>query len=139
MLDVRRLLEDLATLDLETKTAELRRLETLAEEHRRLAAETRGATVQHLLTGPPGDSWLAMADADLLSWKKDRLKSAARNVGEEVAGLAEKRMTRRVERRQAEALLAEATQMEEQERIRREQHSIDDWFQNLRSPGSRQR
>ncbi len=137
VLDVRRLLEDLATLDLETKATELRRLETLVEEHRRLVTETRGATVQRLLNGPAGDAWLAMADADLLSWKKDRLKSAAQSVSEEVAGLAEKRVARRVERKQAEALLAEAAHTEEQERLRREQHSVDDWFQNLRSPGSR--
>jgi hypothetical protein len=90
-----------------------------------------------MLNESAGDCWLAMADADLLSWKRDRLQTAAQKVNEEVVGLAEHRMSRRMERQQTEALVTKAAEAHEKERIRRDQQKTDEWFQNLRSSGSR--
>jgi hypothetical protein len=135
VIQIRQLLEELAGLDLQTRTAELRHLERRAEEHRRLAAEARKEVAARLLDETAGDSWLEMADAEIFAWKKKTLDAAAQKLSEEVAVFRERRMIRRTERQQAEFLVSEAAKAEEQERRRLEQQHLDDWYQNL--PGSR--
>ena len=135
VLDVRQLLEGLAGLDLQIKSAELRRLEGLAEEHRGRAAEARSKAMGRPLDEAPGGRWLGMADAEIFSWKKERMEAAAQKVSEELVVIRERRMSRRIERQQAETLVLEAEQVEEEERRRREQQRVDDWFQSL--PGTR--
>lgn len=137
VLHVRQLLEELAGLDLQTRTGELRRLERRAEEHRRLADEARSDVLRRLLDEAVTDSWLAMADAEIFSWKRKRMEAASQVVSEEVAVFRERRISRRIERQQAEALVAEAAQAEEQDWSRREQQRVDDWFQSLPSSRSR--
>lgn len=137
VLHVRRLLEALAGLDLQTRTSELRRLEGRAKEHGKMAVEARRDALQRLLGEAVTDAWLGMADADIFSWKRKRLESAAQKVSEEVAVVRERSTSRRIERQQVETLLAEAAQSEEQERNRREQQRVDDWFQSLPSSESR--
>lgn len=137
VLDLRRLLEERAGLDLQARTAELRRMEGQAKDHRRLSGATRGQAIEALLEKATGDAWLAMADAEILSWKSRMIEAAAQNVSEEVALLREHRATRHIERQQAETLVAEAAQVEERDRIRREQQQLDDWFQSLPSSPSR--
>ncbi|HEX3986533.1 MAG TPA: hypothetical protein VHX13_07975 [Acidobacteriaceae bacterium] len=131
LFEVRQLLEELAGLDLQARAAELRRLEGAAQEHGRLAAEARSQAMGRLLAAAVTDSWLEMADAEIYLWKRARIEAAARKVSEDLAVLRERRMTRRMERQQAEALLAEAARAEEEERRRREQQGADDWFQGL--------
>lgn len=102
-----------------------------------MAVEARTDALQRLLGEAVTDAWLGMADADIFSWKRKRLEAAAQKVSEEVAVVRERSTSRRIERQQVETLLAEAAQSEEQERNRREQQRVDDWFQSLPSSGSR--
>ncbi len=127
VLDIRRLLEDLASLDLQTQAAALHRLENAAEEHRRLAVEARSEAIGKMLDGAAADFWLDMADAEIFSLKRERMVAAAHKTSDEVAALRELRMMRRIERKQAEALISEAERADEQKRKRREQQLLDDW------------
>lgn len=137
VLQVRQLLEELAGLDLQAKSARLRQLEGRAAEHRRLAAEARSEAIGRLLDEGATDSWLDMADAEIFLWKSERMAAAAQKASEDVAVSSERRMTRRMERQQAEFLIAETAHAEAQERSRREQQHVDDWFQSLPSSESR--
>jgi len=134
---LRQLLEERAGLDLQTKAAELRRLEAEAEEQRRLAGQVRSEVLQDQPGHDGNDSWLGMADAEIFAWRSRRMKTAAHGVSEEVAALHEIRMLRRIERRQAERLVLGLEQAQTQERNRREQHHLDDWFQNRPPSGPR--
>jgi hypothetical protein len=127
VLDIRRLLEDLASLDLQTKIAALRRLENAAEEHRRLAVEGRSEAIGKMLDEAAADFWLDMADAEIFSLKRERIVVAAHKTSDEVEALRERRLMRRIERKQAELLISEAEWVEEQKRRRREQQLLDDW------------
>jgi hypothetical protein len=134
---LRRLLEERAGLELQARTAELRRLEAGAEKHRGMAAEARSEAMRGLLDPAVCNSWLGMADAEIFSRKRERIQAAAQKVSDEAAAFHERRMSRRIERQQADALVSEAGQREQQERSRREQQRVDDWFQSLPSSGSR--
>ena len=137
LLQVRRLLEERAELDLRRRTADLRRLETEAERQRRLATEARNDALRSVPAPEATDSWVALADAEIFLWRKRRLAEAARRIGEEVAVLREHRMTRRMESQQVEALVTESQRAQKQEQIRREQQHVDDWFQSRPSSESR--
>ena len=102
-----------------------------------LAAEARDEAMRRLLDEAVTDSWLGMADAEIFSWKRERMQEAAQHVSEKVAASRENMKARQIEREQAEALVTKAARVEEQERIRREQQHVDDWFQSLPSPGPR--
>jgi hypothetical protein len=129
VLQIRQLLEELAGLELQTRTTELRQLEIQAEEHRRMAAAIRSEAMTR--DEAAADFWLAAADAEILLWKSERIGAVAQRVGEQVAALGERRMIRRMERKQAEIIVSNAAQDEAQERIRREQQRVDDWYQSL--------
>lgn len=130
VLRVRQLLEELAGVDLETRSAELRRLEEAADEQHRQAATIRKEALNQRLRGAGFDSRLGTADAEILAWKSERLRAAAQESRVAVEAAREQMMARRVERRQAEALIAEAAQEEQGEGMRREQHRLDEWFRN---------
>jgi len=129
VLRVRQLLEELAGATLRTRTAELRRIEEGAEQHERQAMRTRTEALDQMQRGESADAWLGMADAEILAWTSQRLRAAARHAKPAVEAAHEQMLARRVEKRQAEALLTDAEQAEQQEALRREQHRLDDWFQ----------
>lgn len=136
MLEVRRLLEERAALELQVKTAELCRLEKEAERQSVLERETREDARRQILARDP-NSWLGLADAEIFSWREQRIRALAHRVSVEVADLLQWRTTRRMERLQAEFLLGEWERAQEQEESRREQQHLDDWFQNRPSSASR--
>jgi L-amino acid N-acyltransferase YncA len=137
VLHVRRLLEERTSLELQARSAELRRLEGAAEEQRRLAAATRSDALRQMLAEDATDACLGMADAEIFSWKRRRMETAAQKVSEEVVEVRERMRSRRVETKQAAALVSEAEETEKREWNRREQQRLDDSFQSHSSPGSR--
>jgi hypothetical protein len=133
ILRVRRLLEDLAHLELEKKTAEMRRLETAAAGQRSLALAARTDAMQ-ILEGRKDSAtpdWLmGIADAEILAWKGGRLAALARARRPDIEAARAELLGRRLDRRQLESLAAEAAQAELQTEVRREQKQADDWFQS---------
>lgn len=137
MLHVRRLLEERTSLELQARSAELRRLEAGAEEQYRLAAEARSDALRQRLAEDAADACLGMADAEIFSWKRRRMQAAARKLSEQVVEVRERMRSRRVETKQAAALVSEAEEAEKREWHRREQQRLDDSFQHHSQPGSR--
>jgi flagellar biosynthesis chaperone FliJ len=125
---VRSLMEELARLDFEKKTAEARQIETEAvrQGERTLAART--VALQVLERASP--SWqLAVADAEILAWRRRQLARLADQCRPAVRAAREAFLTRRQERRQLEILMATAVRKAERELARREQRLADDWYQ----------
>lgn len=135
LLHIRELLEELAGAELQKKNADLRRLEEGAEQNRREAAALRSEALRQNRNEAASDAWLGIADAEILTWRSRRLSAAAQEAGEEAAAARLAMMARRMERLQAETLVAEDERAEQQERKRREQSRLDDWFQS--TPGTR--
>lgn len=135
VLRIRGLLEDVAHFELEKKTAEVRALEGGAARQRQLAMVLRGEAFAELGSKAAGATlpWLmAIADADIHAWRRDKLaaQAEARKPGMEAARA--EFLARRRDRRQVEMLVAGALRAEEKERVRREQKQVDEWFQGRR-------
>jgi hypothetical protein len=133
ILRVRRLLEDLAHLELEKKTAEVRRLEQAAAGQRSLALAVRAEGLQILEEQKDSATpeWLmGIADAEILAWKGGRLAALARGRRPDIEAARAELLGRRLDRRQLETLAAEAAEAERQTEVRREQKQADDWFQS---------
>lgn len=130
LLHIRRLLEERAGHDLQLKTAQLRRLEAEAEKQHGLATKARDHALRGMLAQDAADSWLGLADAEILQAKKQRTEAMARAVSEEVAVSQESSRMRRMERQQVEALVLDLEEARARARVRREQHHLDDWFRN---------
>lgn len=129
LLQLRALLQEQSHLDLARRSAELRRLETMAGELRKKARAVRGDAVRQLIAG--GADWLLeIADAEILGWKGARLRSEAESRRPDVEAARSALLERRVERRQVEALVTEGAMAEALDEARREQKRIDDWFQS---------
>jgi len=134
---VRGLIESLSRVEFERKNAELRTIETSAKEQRRLGERTR-AEVLKQLAGEPSPSWrLDLADGEILRWKRERLEVLAEGARPSLGRTREEYLRRRVDRRQAEVLAANAAQDEQRERARREQNRLDEWFQSRSARRSR--
>lgn len=131
VLRVRALLEELSRAEMEKRAKERNRLLTAAEKQKESRQAARGEATRRLAAGDPG--WLIeMADADLLGWRRGRLLQAAEERRPAVEAAREEMLSRRLERRQVETLVAEVAASEEEEQRRREQKQVDDWFQGRR-------
>lgn len=128
LLKLRALMEELSQLELERRHGEVRRLEAAAERGRAEARTTRRDALRRLEAGDP--EWgMDFADADLLAWKSGNLLALAEARRPEVEAARAEFLERRLERRQVETLVEEAAAAEAIEDGRREQKSVDDWFQ----------
>lgn len=133
VLRIRALFEELSQLELETRTAELRQLESAAERQRRLSLAARLEAHQLLPAAgnAKAEAWLTgIADAELLAKKSNRLNAAAQKKKPVAEAAREVFLARRLERRQAETLVTAAAEAENKEQLRRDQKQVDDWFQS---------
>ncbi|HEX4007609.1 MAG TPA: hypothetical protein VHX60_15645 [Acidobacteriaceae bacterium] len=131
VLSVRRLLEDLAQLEFEKKTAELRRLEEAALAVRRLGQGARAEVLRVLGEGDEPVPWqLGMADAEILAWKVEKIAAMATECRPGVERARAELLARRLERRQVETLMSGVARAEETVDARRAQKQVDDWFQS---------
>lgn len=133
VLRIRALFEELSQLELETRTAELRQLESAAERQRRLSLAVR--LEAHQLLTEPGNAttqaWLTgIGDAELLARKSNRLNTAAQKKKPVAEAAREVFLARRLERRQAETLVTAAAAADNKQELRRDQKQVDDWFQS---------
>ena len=134
LLRIRALLESLSLLELQKKTGELRALEGAAEHERNRARAARSVALRGLTEGAEASAWLTeVADADLLTWRRGRLRKLAEGQRPQVDAAREDLLSRRRELRQVETLADAAAATEETERIRREQRLADDWYQSRRA------
>jgi hypothetical protein len=138
LLRIRRMIENLALLELETRNAEARQLEQGAELQRRLALAVRSEALV-LLERENADmapEWLlGVADAEILSWKRARLAAQARARRPAIESARREMLARRMERRQVESLAAAAAAALEKKQIRRDQNQVDDWFRSRAARG----
>ncbi|MGA8109710.1 MAG: hypothetical protein WB974_09760, partial [Acidobacteriaceae bacterium] len=140
VLRIRALLEDRARAELESRTRAVRQLESAAQQERGGAMASRSDAVERLIRGESGAGWqMDLADAEILEWKSERLRAQAEAEKPAAAAARDAMLERRRERRQAETLVEAAERLEQQERVRREQRQVDDWFQGGRSQGRRSR
>jgi len=137
VLRVRGLMEDLARAELETRAALVRQLEEAAAQQRAEALTMRREGWDELANREPGQrdlgqqsAWLlGLADAEIMEGKSERLRLKAAAEKPAVDKAREALLERRRERLQMETLVETAKRTEEQERVRREQQQVDDWFQ----------
>ena len=140
VLRIRALLEDRARAELESRTQAVRQLENAADRERSGAMASRSDAVGLLTAGEDSALWqLDLADAEILEWKSERLRAQAEAEKPAAAAAREAMLERRRERRQAETLVEAAERLEEQERVRREQRQVDDWFQGGPRQGRRRK
>lgn len=131
VLRIRALLEDLARLELESRSAEKRRLEMRAALQRSLSAAARSNALAVLSEAGTADDWMTgYADAEIFGWRGGKLRALAAARKPAVEKARNEFLERRLERRQVQALLTQAAEAEETERTRREQKRLDDWFQS---------
>ena len=138
LLRVRELEEEQRRTALEGTMGELRRLEqALAGSHRRGRAGRRLVTVS-AKTGEPADRVAGLAESAASERHGAYLLPLITETEEQVAGLRGEFLVSRVERRQAETLIAEAEARALVIANRRDQQALDDRFgaKRLRSePG----
>ena len=134
LLHVRALLEEVSRLELEKRNAEMQLLENAAGLQRRLVEEVRANAIRILTEDADRGAWLLeIADAGILARKESKLRSLAvlgKPVVEKARGDL---LERRLERRQVEALILAAEQIEKREESRREQNRADEWYQQKSS------
>lgn len=132
MLQLRALLEERSQRELERRNAEVRRLETAAEEQRKQARRARGDALRRLTAGEA--EWLLeVSDAEMLAGRSARLRALAETQRPDLETARAEMLERRLERRQVETLVTEAALEEARDEARREQKRIDDWFQSRAS------
>jgi len=132
VLRVRAVFEDRARHDFERQNGKQIALEKAAEEQRQLSLLTRAEALHGLCEerGENRSGWLVTnADADILASREARFEALAGAAAEETIRAREEWGSRRIERRQLEALLTAAARASEKQRLRRDQDRIDDWFQ----------
>jgi len=142
LLQVRELVEDLAQLEWEAKSAQMRALEESARREGRMARAIQRNAVEDLTAEKAGrrEDWrLNMADAGIAGWKEARLGVLAEAARPAVDRAREDLLVRRQERRQVEILSAAAAHAEEKREIRHDQNRTDDWFQSRSMRGNRRR
>lgn len=129
VLELRALIEERSQQELERRGAEIRRLVKAAAVDRAAARAARADALRCLASG--GAEWqVERADAEILAGRSAQLGSlaAARQPAAEAARAA--LLERRMERRQVETLMSEATAEAAREEARLEQKRVDDWFQS---------
>lgn len=130
LLRIRELEEEQCRIGLEAALGELRRLEqaetAAAERGRRgrrlVAASASGAD--------PSDRQAGLEEMRAAERMSRALAPRRWSREQEVARLRQAYLDKRVERRQAETLIAEAVAGEAREAERRGQQGLDDWFRN---------
>jgi len=133
ILQLRELLEEVSRLDLERKRGEMLLMESAGENQGRLAREARADAVRILSEDGRTESWrLEMADIGILGWKEGRLRALAAVCRSTVERARNELLERRLDRRQVEALICAAEQLEKQADLRREQQRADEWYQQGR-------
>lgn len=135
VLRIRMLLEHRSLAELENQNTQLRGIAGEAERQRSAAADSREGALRRLASGSD-ESWLLdIADADLFDCRRTRFEQQAAKCRSEADAAREELLTRRRERRQVETLVAAAMAAEEADAVRREQRSVDDWFQSRHRKG----
>jgi len=132
VLRVRALMEESAQAAFAVRVHNMRQLEECAALARRAALFSRRESLEKLV--PEGQPWepswqIDQMDAQMLDTKSACLTARAES---EKLVLAEARavmLARRRERQQIETLLESAQHAEDQQRSRRSQQQVDDWFQ----------
>lgn len=132
LLRIRMLLERRSLAELEKENAELHRLEGEAERQRSVAATSRSGALRRLAAAADETWLLDIADADLFACRRTRFEEQAARCRSGADAAREELLGRRRERRQVETLLAAAAAAEKADGVRREQRSVDDWFQSRR-------
>jgi len=132
VLRVRRLEEELAHLAFATQQAEVQRLQEASRQQHELARSVRASAWSRLEEETTAEWLLDVADADLFAWRGEQLAACADRRRRESEAARAALLAKRLERWQLELLEASAERAAEQEAIRREQKSADDWFQNTR-------
>ena len=133
LLRVRALVEEVARLQLEKRTAEMRALTLAAEHQQEIVRSARSLAIEDLTGGQTSgtESWcLRIADAALAHSREARLEALADAAKPGIVQAGEELLERRVERRQVEILHEAEMQAEEQRQIRQDQSRTDDWFQS---------
>ncbi|MFP5226637.1 MAG: hypothetical protein ACLGXA_03340 [Acidobacteriota bacterium] len=136
LLQVRELVEELARVDLEGRSAEMRDLKTAAEQHRQTVRSMHAEALDDLTGNPAAaeeNRWLHTADGAIAARKEARLEAMAAARKPALEQAREVLFARRLERRQVEVLHAAQMEAEEAHRIRQDQNRTDDWFQSRRT------
>jgi flagellar biosynthesis chaperone FliJ len=144
ILRIRQLQEETIQLEFQTLASEIHRLESAAAGQRQLGRKTHQAALLSLIRSEwderPTESsnWLmAMGDAAIFQQRCERLGALAETRQPAAEEARQQLLTRRVERRQIEAVMAIAAAAEQKSRTRREQKHLDDWFQTMNLRRSR--
>ncbi len=129
VLKLRALLEERSRRELERRNAEVRRLDSVAEEERAQARAARGDALRRLTAGEA--EWrVEVSDAEVLAGRSAGLRALAESRRPGLEAARAEMLERRLERRQVETLVTEAAAEGARDEGRREQKRIDDWFQS---------
>jgi len=130
LLRIRELEEEQERLELELALGCLHRLEraqAAALEQNRRGRRLVGASIG---SGELRDRWAGLEESRTAERWAEALAPQIAEAGEAAAEQRAAYLARRVERRQAEALIEEAESSEALEAGRRSQQALDDWFRN---------
>jgi flagellar biosynthesis chaperone FliJ len=128
LLRIRELEEEQGRLALESALGELHRLEHALESTIERKHRGRSLVLSTANTGQLTDRLAGLEETRSAVLHAAALKPRIDGMGVEVAGRRQEFLSKRVERRQAETLIAETEAQEAIEDGRRGQQSLDDWY-----------
>jgi flagellar export protein FliJ len=134
LLRIRELEEEQNRAALESALGELNRLEHALESTLEWERTGRRMVAESTVTGVIADRLLGLLESRAAAQRSVQLAEQIAEATEEISIRRDALLRKRVERRQAETLVDEARAQQAVETLRREQHSLDDWFRNRR-PG----
>lgn len=134
LLHIRHLQEEQSRAELESALGELRRLEAAFRASVLREREGRAQIARTAASVEPADRAAALEEAGSASLHAATVQPQVAGAREEVNDLRAEFLGRRVERRQAETLIAEAEAREALDTARRDQQALDDRYVSRRQP-----
>lgn len=122
--------EELSRVALESAVGEFSRLERLLAATEDQARSGRQLVVASARTGELPDRLAGLVEARAALCRTEVIIPRIADAEFEVAALREAFLARRVERRQADALISETEARDAVETARHDQQSLDDWYLN---------
>lgn len=132
LLRIRELEEEQNRGALESALGELNRLERALEMTCEYDRQGRRMVAESTHTGIVADRMLGLMESRAAAERSVQLAEQIAEANEEIAALRDALLRKRVERRQSETLVEGVRARHAVETLRREQHSLDDWFRNRR-------
>ncbi|HEY1902639.1 MAG TPA: hypothetical protein VGG56_09430 [Terracidiphilus sp.] len=130
LLRIRELEEEQGRIALESALGELNRLKQAQQATLERDRRGRRLVASSAQTGTFEDRLAGMEETRAAGRVALALKPRVWDAEQDVAGLREGYLARRVERRQAKTLIEEAETRDAQDTERRSQQGLDDWFRN---------